>query len=71
MVRVFFEKDGYAELVAVFMDESTYIDCLPALERKGKDYGYSNIIECVEDSVASGRIEDVLNENDYLPLIKL
>jgi hypothetical protein len=50
MVRVFFERSGYAELVAVFMDEYTYKDCVPALERLCKDMLFDNLTESIEHS---------------------
>jgi hypothetical protein len=50
MVRVFFERSGYAELVAVFMDEYTYKDCVPALERLCKDMGFDKLTESIEYS---------------------
>jgi len=50
MVRVFFERSGYAELVAVFMDEYTYNDCVPALERLCKDMGFDRLTESIEYS---------------------
>jgi hypothetical protein len=50
MVRVFFERSGYAELVAVFMDEYTYNDCVPALERLCKDMGFDKLTESIEYS---------------------
>jgi hypothetical protein len=50
MVRVFFERGGYAELVAVFMDEYTYNDCVPALERLCKDMGFDKMTESIEYS---------------------
>jgi hypothetical protein len=50
MIRVFFERSGYAELVAVFMDEYTYNDCVPALERLCKDMGFDKLTESIEYS---------------------
>ena len=50
MVRVFFERSGYAELVAVFIDEYTYKDCVPALERLCKDMGFDKLTESIEYS---------------------
>jgi hypothetical protein len=50
MVRVFFERSGYTELVAVFMDEYTYKDCVPALERLCKDMGFDKLTESIEYS---------------------
>jgi hypothetical protein len=56
MVRVFFERGGHAELVAVFMDEYTYNDCVPALERLCKDMGFDNLTESIEYSVATDKL---------------
>ncbi len=53
MVRVFFERGGYAELVAVFMDEYTYKDCVPALERLCKDMDFDKMTESIEYSLKS------------------
>jgi hypothetical protein len=50
MVRVFFERGGHAELMAVFMDEYTYNDCVPALERLCKDMGFDKLTESIEYS---------------------
>jgi hypothetical protein len=50
MIRVFFERGGHAELVAVFMDEYTYNDCVPALERLCKDMGFDKLTESIEHS---------------------
>lgn len=53
MVRVFFEIGTRSELVAVFMDEYTYNDCVPALERLCKDMGFDKMTESVEHSLKS------------------
>lgn len=39
MVKVFFETmvGGYCELVATFVNEETYIVCLPALEKMAEE----------------------------------
>jgi hypothetical protein len=50
MVRVYFEIGGHAELVAVFIDEYTYNDCVPALERLCKDMGFDKLTESIEYS---------------------
>jgi hypothetical protein len=50
MIRVFFERGGHAELVAVFIDEYTYNDCVPALERLCKDMGFDKLTESIEYS---------------------
>jgi hypothetical protein len=62
MVRVFFERGGHAELVAVFMDEYTYKDCVPALERLCKDMGFDKLTESIEHSVATDDIIKQINE---------
>jgi hypothetical protein len=62
MVRVFFERGGHAELVAVFIDEYTYNDCVPALERLCKDMGFDNMTESIEHSVATDDIIKQINE---------
>lgn len=38
-VIVYFETNSYAEKVAEFADEQTYIRCLPSLEKLAKDQG--------------------------------
>lgn len=38
MVKVYFESNGYADLVAVFSDENVYQICLPSLEKLAKSY---------------------------------
>jgi hypothetical protein len=53
MVRVFFEIGTRSELVAVFIDEYTYKDCVPALERLCKDMGYNKMTESIEFSLES------------------
>jgi hypothetical protein len=62
MVRVFFERSGHAELVAVFIDEYTYNDCVPALERLCKDMGFDKLTESIEHSVATDDIIKQINE---------
>lgn len=49
MVKVYFEQNGYAELVAVFNNEETYIACLPALEARAKEQGMI-VTESVEEN---------------------
>lgn len=38
MIKVYFESNGYADLVAVFSDEDIYQRCLPSLEKLAKSY---------------------------------
>ena len=56
MVRVYFEKGKHADLIAVFMDEYTYKDCVPALERLCKDLGYDRMTESIEYSLMSQQL---------------
>ena len=62
MVKVFFERGGYAELVAVFMDEYTYKDCVPALERLCKDMGFDRLTESIEYSQETEDLINVMNK---------
>ena len=39
MIRVYFESNWHAELVATFESEDLYIASLPALEKKAKKQG--------------------------------
>lgn len=36
MVRVYFESGGHAELVATFMTEELYMECLPVLQAEAE-----------------------------------
>ena len=56
MIRVFFERGGYAELVAVFIDEHAYNDCVPALERLRKDMDFDKMTESIEHSIATDKL---------------
>ena len=39
MIKVYFESNSHAELVATFESEDLYIASLPALEKKAKEQG--------------------------------
>ena len=69
MIRVFFETDGYSELAAVFVDERTYINCLPALEIMAQNQCFKRVTEYEENSIASSKIFNLLKSTDYLPNI--
>jgi len=56
MIRVFFERGGYAELAAVFIDDRMYNDCVPALERMAKDMGFDRVTESIEHSIATDKL---------------
>ena len=45
MINVYFETDGYAEEVAKFEHEDLYIACLPTLEKKAKESGFTKVTE--------------------------
>jgi hypothetical protein len=49
MVRVYFETDGYAELVAIFDSEETYFACSEALETQAKTNGFLYVTESVDE----------------------
>jgi len=44
-VKVYFETEGYAELVAIFDSEQTYLVCLPALEALANKNGFTKVTE--------------------------
>lgn len=50
MVKVYFEMESpkYAELVAEFDREETYMVCLPALENLAKENGFDFVSEIIE-----------------------
>ena len=50
MVKVYFESNGYAELVAIFDDNDTYVMCAKILERFAKRSGMI-LTESVEDEI--------------------
>jgi hypothetical protein len=50
MITVYFETNSYSEMVATFVDEATYMACLPALERLAKE-ARMTISESVEEAV--------------------
>lgn len=49
LVKVYFESDSHAELVATFETEDLYIACLPALKRKAKQ-DRMIVTETIEES---------------------
>lgn len=56
MVKVYFETNSYAELVAIFDNEETYAACFPALEELAKKHGYF-ITESVEQEERISKLE--------------
>jgi len=49
MVKVYFETEVHAELVAIFDSEETYDACLDALEKLRKEHGFDFISESIVD----------------------
>lgn len=49
MVRVYFETSGYAELVATFTHESTYLKCLPQLTKQALLMGFDRVTETIDE----------------------
>jgi len=47
MITVYFETNGYAEKVAVFENEETYLACLPALQKLAASQGFDNVTEAI------------------------
>jgi len=45
MIRVYFETEGYAELVAIFQDEDIYLMCLNALKKECRKRGFLKVTE--------------------------
>lgn len=50
MVKVYFETIGYAELVAIFDNEETYMVCLSALEKLAELNGFIYVTESIEET---------------------
>lgn len=48
MIRVYFESNSHAELVATFEDESAYIACLPTLEELARQGGMEVTEQVIE-----------------------
>ena len=44
-LEVFFERDGCADLVAMFTDEQLYAEIIPALNELAKNRGYDHVTE--------------------------
>lgn len=62
MVKVYFEMEGsYAELVAIFDDEDTYMACLPALEKLRKKHRFDLVTESIVDSMEMNELDKIVN----------
>ena len=49
MINVYFETNGYAELIATFKDEQVYIACLPALKKQCIKLGFEIVTESINE----------------------
>lgn len=47
MVKVYFERGGYAQLHAVFRAEDEYMACLPTLELRATALGFDKVTETI------------------------
>ncbi len=68
MVKVYFENlaangtSNYAELVGIFIDEETYMACLPALEVLANHNNYI-VTESVDEEVELHDLEDLASHD--------
>lgn len=49
-IKVYFENNTSAELVATFYDEGLYLKVFPALEMEALKQGYDKVTESMEES---------------------
>jgi hypothetical protein len=56
MIKVYFESNSHAELVAIFNDEATYLYCVDKLEKMAKSYGMI-VTETIDEE------NDIINLN--------
>jgi hypothetical protein len=50
MIRVYFESNTHAELIAVFESEDIYLSCVPALENLAQERGVF-LTESIEEEM--------------------
>jgi len=50
MIRVYFESNTHAELIAVFENEDIYLSCVPALENLAQERGVF-LTESIEEEM--------------------
>ena len=48
MVKVYFERNGYAEEIGTFVSEDRYNQLLPLLEKLAKEDGFDRVTESIE-----------------------
>lgn len=61
MIKVYFEKNGHAEIVALFESEDIYITCLPILTLLADENG-SVVTESIDKSTIFESKESVIAE---------
>ena len=65
MVRVYFETDGYSELVAKFDSEDTFFACVEALEDNARKHNFDVVTESIDEEIdLATEVEDALVEYD-------
>lgn len=62
MVKVYFESNSHAELVAIFSDSDVYAVCVDGLERLAKE-GRMFVTESVEETVSIDDIVSITKTN--------
>ena len=60
MVKVFFETNSTAVLVAIFDDEETYMYCLPGLKKLKKKGRWTYITESIKEIT----LNELINKNE-------
>jgi hypothetical protein len=58
MVKVYFETSGYAELVAIFDNEETYMVCLHSLEKLALENGFDIVTESIDEELSINQLVD-------------
>jgi len=61
MVKVYFESNSHAELVAIFRDEEMYMLCSPALEKEAEE-NRMIVTESIEDEVENFDRIEIINK---------
>lgn len=57
MIKVYFETNSTAELVAIFNDDDTYMKCLPGLKRLQKEGRWLYITKSVVETSLNELVE--------------
>lgn len=62
MIKVYFESGSHAECVATFMDEATYMACLPTLEQIATTQGMHVTESEIDSAKLSSHLLDAIDE---------